>query len=331
MTIEFMGFDNFVARVNQKLRLHPSALRNATKMIVRFVDLFTRSSSDPQRPGGSSAATGQGSDDLLDEMRQRLINIEDKINSIMLADRTAPVAESFTPAHPDQPFGNRTYAQFGEDLIIINIFEMLGLSHPTYLDVGAHHPLDISNTALLHLRGSTGINIEANPNLIEAFRQHRPKDINLNVGIGPQRGSLQFHFIDDWSGRNTFSKEVAEDFIRQDPRFRIQKTESLPVVTLNDVIAEHAKGRFPDFLSLDVEGLDFEILSTTKFNDDRPLVICVEAVTGNGLDSGAQLVQLLRSRNYLPYVRTLGNLIFVHHSLASTLGIAMDSDPQASN
>jgi hypothetical protein len=64
--------------------------------------------------------------------------------------------------HRDQWFGGRTYAQHGDDLAVLNIFKRLGIERPSYLDVGAYHPFDLSNTALLYERGSRGINVEPN-------------------------------------------------------------------------------------------------------------------------------------------------------------------------
>jgi len=223
------------------------------------------------------------------------------------------------PAHPDQVFGNTTYAQFGEDIFFLNLFGLLGVSCPTYLDVGAHHPHNISNTALLYERGSRGINVEANPHLIGAFRRHRRGDINLNVGVGPERGNLDFYFIDDWSGRNTFDREAAEGFVRESPAFRIRKVETLPVVTLQDIVDEHAHGRFPHLLTIDAEGLDAAILKNTSFEASRPLVVCVEALAGGDDDSSAELMELLGNKGYVLYVRTVGNLIFVCKDAAGKL------------
>jgi FkbM family methyltransferase len=242
----------------------------------------------------------------LADVLERAINIERKIDGV-----TGQLEGRRFDGHPDQAFGGTTYAQFGEDLIILNLFHMLGVAHPTYLDVGAHHPFNICNTALLHIRGSRGINVDANPHLIEAFREHRSEDININVGVGPERGELDFHFIDDWSGRNTFKRELAEEFVHEHPDFRIQKVQKVPVVTLNDIVAEHASGRFPDFLSLDVEGMDYEILRSASFDEARPTVICVEADIDTQVDQGARLVELLNGRGYSVYTRTAGNLIFV--------------------
>lgn len=221
----------------------------------------------------------------------------------------------------DQTFGGSTFAQHGEDLIVLNIFSLLGIAKPSYLDVGAHHPIHCSNTALMHLRGSRGINVEANPNLIRAFHWHRPGDTTVNVGVGPKRGTLNFHFIDDWSGRNTFNRDVADEFVRSNPSLRICEVRPIPVVTLNDIVAQYAGGEFPDFLSLDVEGLDFDILKNSLFESSKPVVICVEACFGSESDDSTRLIALLTGCGYALFMRTIANLIFVHCSNSAKLGI----------
>ncbi len=89
--------------------------------------------------------------------------------------------------HPHQWYGGRTYAQHGDDLAIINLFNCLRIQQPSWLDIGAHHPFHLSNTALLYQRGSRGINVEANPALMEAFKLHRPEDKNVCVAVVASR------------------------------------------------------------------------------------------------------------------------------------------------
>jgi FkbM family methyltransferase len=251
------------------------------------------------------------SQDILRDVRERLINVELKINAL----RGEPAAQLNTreyAGHPDQAFGRFTYSQHGEDMILVNVFELLGIPRPSYLDVGAHHPFNISNTALLNLRGSTGINVEANPNLIAAFMTQRPEDKNLNCGVGPASGSLDFYFIDDWSGRNTFDKLQAEAFVRQYPAFMIRQVQKIDVITLDQVIAEHAYGVWPDFFSIDVEGWDYAIIEASNMRSGKgPKVVCVEVVTAGNSDTTADLSSLLRSRGYHAYARTTGNVIFL--------------------
>jgi hypothetical protein len=76
-------------------------------------------------------------------------------------------------------FKKTSYSQSGEDVIVKFIFDCIGISKPTYLDVGAHHPYYISNTALFYESGSIGINIEPDPLLFKEFLNHRKNDIKL--------------------------------------------------------------------------------------------------------------------------------------------------------
>ncbi len=99
-------------------------------------------------------------------------------------------------SHPDQAFGDKTYSQFGEDLILLNVFYKLGIEKGRYFDVGAHNPWNISNTALLYERGWRGVCVEANPNQISGFELARPEDNILNVGVGCSIGTAPFYMID---------------------------------------------------------------------------------------------------------------------------------------
>ena len=131
--------------------------------------------------------------------------------------------------------GGVTYSQFGDDLVIINIFNNLGIEKFTYLDIGAHHPYNISNTALLYKYGYHGINVEANPNLIEAFFRERPLDKNVNVGIGTKSGEMPFYMIDGFSGRNSFDKKVVEKFCQEYPEFSVKEIKKIKVLTLYEL------------------------------------------------------------------------------------------------
>lgn len=213
--------------------------------------------------------------------------------------------------HPDQPFGSVSYAQFGEDLLLLNLFSALGIDRPSYLDVGAHHPVICSNTALLYARGSRGVCVEANPNLVPAFARMRPEDLTLNIGCGPRAGTLDFYMIDEGSGRNTFDRATADAFVAAHPQFSIREIRQIPVLPLDEIVVRHCGGRWPDFLSLDVEGLDFAVLEASRLTSaEGPRMICVEAVAGNDTDSTSAIERLLAGRGFAPAARTIANVIF---------------------
>lgn len=210
--------------------------------------------------------------------------------------------------HPDQHFGHITYSQHGEDLMICNIFQLLGIDKPSYLDLGAHHPMRISNTHLLYLRGSRGVNVETNPNLMAQFFIDRPEDKNVCIGVSPDGGDLPFYMWDSESGRNTFSFDEVRN-VEASHAMKITKTVTLATVTLDWIVDNHCDGIWPDFLSCDLEGVDYQVLAATDFLNG-PKVVCVESRIGND-----DIYGLMASHGYRIHVRMGENLIFVKGDL----------------
>lgn len=253
--------------------------------------------------------------EIAGESRERLVNIERKIDFIIdgiSGPKAGGAIFKTNTDNPDQWYGPTTWAQHGDDLAVVNIFKLLGIEIPSYIDLGAHHPFRISNTALLYQRGSRGVNVEANPNLIEEFYKFRPDDINLNVGVGAASGELKFYMIDKWSGRNTFNKDLADKFVSENPQFSVTEVINVPVFSLTDIINLHLGGVFPNFLTLDVEGFDESILKSYDFkNNSRPDVICVETDLIGDDGYGDRICSYLLGANYFVYVRCGSNSIFV--------------------
>jgi FkbM family methyltransferase len=213
--------------------------------------------------------------------------------------------------HPDQHFGCVTYSQHGEDLMILNLFKLMGIEKPTYLDLGAHHPFNISNTALLYSRGCRGVNVEANPLLYPAFLQHRPDDVNLKVGIGLECGEKSFFMYDDQSGRNTFSETEVKSL---EGIMAVQKVVRLPIVTIDSIIEKTCSGLWPDLLSIDIEGLDFEVLRHCKF-DGGPKIIVVETRR----EHTTAMSDMLGWKNYFPHCRMGENVIYIQEQFLKFL------------
>jgi FkbM family methyltransferase len=198
---------------------------------------------------------------------------------------------------------------------------MLGIKVPTWLDIGAHHPLIISNTALLSKLGGHGVNIEANPNLIQTFTQMRPRDVNVNVGVagaGAPGRKLTFYMIDKFSGRNTFDRNAAEQFVAQYPGHSIQEEIQIDVITIDEVLSRYCGGVYPDLLSIDIENLDYEVLASADFSKTRPKLICVEVVSAAG-DASGRMKTLLEGQHFRVVARTIGNYIFADESLKDKL------------
>jgi FkbM family methyltransferase len=210
----------------------------------------------------------------------------------------------------------RTYAQNGEDRIIWFIFRALGISKPSYIDIGAHDPLYASNTALLYLNDSTGINIEPNPLLFKHFLKKRKRDVNLNIGIADTSGIMDFYVLSG-PALSTFSKEEAERMVRE-YSLTVSRTLPIKVKTIAEVIREYAGGVFPDFLSIDVEGLDESILHSIDWGASKPKVICVETISYSPKRDGVKnhaLISYLESKGYMLIADTYINSLFVDTAL----------------
>lgn len=205
-----------------------------------------------------------------------------------------------------------SWAQQGEDLLIDFIFKSyLNCGNPSYLDIGANHPFALSNTYLFYKKGCRGVNIEPDPALIEEFKRLRPRDININVGVGKEGAMLDFYVMSTPT-LNTFSKEVAE----KNKRSRhfgypcIVEVKKIKVVPVNELLKKHFSHNHPYFISIDVEGWDYEILASIDFTLYKPDVICIEtnkAIEENIDEHG----RLLAKAGYLQYAETSINSIFV--------------------
>ena len=216
----------------------------------------------------------------------------------------------------DDKYKKTSFSQCGEDLIVKFIFDCLGIHHPTYIDIGAHHPYYISNTALFYKNGCRGINIEPDPNLFKEFLKYRKEDKNLNIGISDSNSELDFYIISSPT-LNTFSKEEAYKY-SQEGDFEIKSIDRISVKTLKNVLELYSNGIFPQYLSIDAEGVDEIIIADIDFENNYPIVICIETISfstsGNGIKN-KKLIEYIESKGYLSYADTNINTIFVRKSL----------------
>lgn len=165
----------------------------------------------------------------------------------------------------------RTFSQYSEDILVDSI---LGCkASGTYVDVGANDPEKFNNTARFYRKGWHGINIEPNPLLLNRFRATRQRDINLNIGIGRTRSTLPFFTIDP-NTLSTFDHAAVEQATKQG--YRLASTNDIDVLPLCDVLDEHVAGAAIDFLSVDVEGFEMEVLGSNDWGRHRPKVVMIE-------------------------------------------------------
>lgn len=211
-------------------------------------------------------------------------------------------------------FRKQTYAQCGEDIIIKHFFDKIGVLKPSYLDIGCHHPYFLSNTYLFYKNGSRGINIDPSPIAIKPFNIFRPGDINLQKAISNQNAVLPFYEM-EYKTLSTLSEKEAKRF--ESEGIKITSVTSVQTITVLDLLAKHFNGIFPDFLTIDVEGYEYEIFNSIDFSITFPKLICVETLiySKNNETKNEILHTLIISKGYHIYAETHINTIYVHNSL----------------
>lgn len=216
-----------------------------------------------------------------------------------------------------------SHAQFGEDVIVNDLLADLRVQNISYVDIGANNPQFISNTFLFYERGFTGVLVEPNPYLCGKLRMVRPRDTVLNFGVGFDDDVKEadfYMFSEEADGLSTFSADEAkhwEEVGLDGKKHKIERVWRMPLLGINDIIERYFT-ECPDFVSIDVEGWDLEILRTLDFEKYSPAVFCVEtlAYRGDGTTyRNEKVAAFLESAGYAPYRETYANTIFVNKNL----------------
>jgi FkbM family methyltransferase len=164
-----------------------------------------------------------------------------------------------------------SYAQNFEDVMLERLFA--GQERGFYVDVGAWDPDRLSTTKHFYLRGWRGINIEPIESRFRMFRETRPHDANLNVAIAAEPGETVFWICREDDSRST-AETGAADALKAEGLTLLETR--VPTRRLDEIFAEQGVGDI-DFLKIDVEGLEAEVIGTMAFERWRPRVLVIEA------------------------------------------------------
>lgn len=165
-----------------------------------------------------------------------------------------------------------SYAQNGEDVILKRIFgnQKTGF----YIDIGASHPEFLSVTKHFYNQGWHGINIDPLRKSIETFTKERPRDLNLNLAIASENGSREFFEVTDYTELSTFSAATLLGSKHNIISYQVE------IITGNRLFSEYVTEPV-DFMKIDVEGAEYEVIKSIDFLRYRPKVLIIESTIPN--------------------------------------------------
>ncbi len=194
-------------------------------------------------------------------------------------------------------------------MVLKRIFEKQ--SQGFYVDVGAHHPQRFSNTYHFYLKGWRGINIDAMPGSMEIFNRLRPDDVNLEIPVSNTDSILTYNMFNE-PALNSFDEIV----VSQHDGFgdyKVVERRQIETRKLRDILTEHLPHSTSiDFLSIDVEGLDYEVLLSNDWAKYRPRVVLIEDLARSALSetSESPIANFMLETGYEPFCKTVSTLFF---------------------
>lgn len=198
-----------------------------------------------------------------------------------------------------------SFSQFGEDLAIQRWLDKFNTKKGIYVDVGAFHPIHANNTNLLHKQGWRGINIDLSSEKIARFNQFRPRDFNLVAAVSDSESEITILEYDGGlTDRIALSKDDNKSAVGQKP----VHSKVLPTQTLDTIISQCD---FPvdtvDYLDIDCEGHDLNVLKGLNLKKYKPKVITIEALDDN---NESEIISYLNNNDYILREKIYRTLLF---------------------
>ena len=200
------------------------------------------------------------------------------------------------------------FSQEGEDAVLAKFFDMTQKGF--YIDVGAHHPIKFSNTYYFYRKGWNGINIDAMPGSMVLFKKKRPRDINLEAAISDKNEKLIYYAFNE-PALNGFLDKLSMERNKKE-NYKIIFKKKIETVMLADILDKYLPaGQNIDFMTIDVEGLDLNVLKSNDWDKYIPRYIVIEMIDSNLRDVFAnEVYKFLHKKNYEVVAKTRNTALF---------------------
>ena len=210
-------------------------------------------------------------------------------------------------------FTQTSYSQAGEDAIIRFLFNDFGTSKISYLELGTNRPDFGNNTYWFYLNHSRGVCVEADNDLVKNIKKVRPYDKVINFGVSTSNKKEADFYVFNQSDINTFDKIEAKKK-SSSGKYRLIETRKVNLISVNNLLNDFFDS-VPDLLSIDIEGLDLDVLKSLDFNRFPIRVICCETCSyseNHIRPKNNDIINFMKSKNYEVYADTYINTIFVN-------------------
>lgn len=205
-----------------------------------------------------------------------------------------------------------TFSQSGEDRILHALFSNFSdRSQLHYFDIGAAFAASHNNTYLAYTMGGSGVLVEADPSYAVEYGAMRPRDAYLSAAVVPERlrvsDTVPFHIMHDrgWSTASNEHLAIA----RHLGKCTAKSTITVPCLTINELLERYDIGRELDFISLDIEGLDQEVLDELDAGRFDPKAILAENSGGLPIHK-----EIMEAKGYEMYAFTFINSLYIRRS-----------------
>ena len=214
------------------------------------------------------------------------------------------------------------FSQSGEDHILSKVFENKLSQNKSgfYVDIGAYHPFEFSNTFYFYMRGWSGINVDPTPGSMKLFNRLRERDQNLEMGISGKGGGYEMTFYD--FGNSTMSSFDLDWIVKNGLNTDLCRQIRIKTYTLDKLLDQYLPAQQEiDFLSIDAEGLTQEIYESINWDKYRPRVLVIEM-------EGRFMSDI---RHEIEYFRMLGYDVIAKTTLNGPTGTVVLIDSSGNN
>ena len=195
-------------------------------------------------------------------------------------------------------------SSYGEDAMLFGLMDRLKFmsqtdtfKYSTYMDIGCYHPVVDNNTAFLYQGGWRGTLIDPNPAVKLEVEKYRSQDLFLQVAVTTDPTINELMIFNDANSMNSMDKKFVERAQKAND-IEIIKTLKVESITMDQAFEKHIDrfGAYPSILNIDVEGMDYDVITSFSFKY-RPLFIIIEdEILGSFEDS--KLKKFMESKNY---------------------------------